>query len=211
MLAQHFEQHPALIHGKAVLELGAGAALPSLVAALKGARTVVATDYPDRDVIASLALNVDRIRPLIGAASSVHVKGLCWGNSVAEITALLPDVSAKNTENGHGDTGFDILVLADLLFNHSEHGKMLSTVTATMKRTKTARAYVFFTPYRPWLLAKDLAFFEQAAQMGFVVEDMFDTLLEKPMEEFKDDRGVGLALPLIGKSDFADIYTRTRS
>lgn len=211
MLAQHFEQHPGLVQGKAVLELGAGAALPSLVSALKGARTVVATDYPDRDVLASLALNVDRIRPLIGAASSVHVKGLCWGNSVAEIRALLPDAAGIAEDENNGDTGFDVLVLADLLFNHSEHGKMLSTVAATMKKSKTARAYVFFTPYRPWLLAKDLAFFEQAAQMGFVVEDMFDTLLEKPMEEFKNDRGVGLALPLIGRIDFADTVTRTRS
>ena len=42
-----------------VLELGAGAALPSLCAALLGARTVLVTDYPDARMLENTAHNLD--------------------------------------------------------------------------------------------------------------------------------------------------------
>lgn len=41
-----------------VLELGAGAALPSMIAALCGASVVVATDYPDLPLIAQMKDNI---------------------------------------------------------------------------------------------------------------------------------------------------------
>ena len=42
-----------------------------------------------------------------------------------------------------------------------------------LARTMEARALVFFTPYRPWLLQKDLAFFEfvRASNPSVRVED----------------------------------------
>lgn len=45
--------------GKIILELGAGAGLPSLVCALTGASQVVVTDYPDADLIENLRYNID--------------------------------------------------------------------------------------------------------------------------------------------------------
>ena len=80
------------------------------------------------------------------------------------------------------------MILADLLFNHSEHGKLLSTVSLTLRRNTSSRALVFFTPYRPWLLEKDLAFFELARQSGFVVEQVTEKVMNKVM--FEKDRGV---------------------
>lgn len=44
-----------------MLELGAGAGLPSFVAAILGARKVVVTDYPDADLIANLNHNIANI------------------------------------------------------------------------------------------------------------------------------------------------------
>ena len=41
-----------------MLELGAGAGLPSLVCAIRGARKVVATDYPDVELIENLRHNI---------------------------------------------------------------------------------------------------------------------------------------------------------
>lgn len=41
-----------------MLELGAGAGLPSLVCALNGAKQVVVTDYPDADLIENLRYNI---------------------------------------------------------------------------------------------------------------------------------------------------------
>ena len=44
LVARHLAAHPQLVRRKSVLELGAGAALPSLAAAALGAATVLATD-----------------------------------------------------------------------------------------------------------------------------------------------------------------------
>jgi nicotinamide N-methyltransferase len=41
------------------LELGAGAGLPGIVSAIKGASTVVVTDYPDPDLIENITHNID--------------------------------------------------------------------------------------------------------------------------------------------------------
>jgi len=84
-------------------------------------------------------------------------------------------------------SGFDLLILADLLFNHSEHAKLLSTIRLTLRREPAARALVFFTPYRPWLLDKDMAFFDLARQGGFVVEKVLEKVMEDVM--FAEDRG----------------------
>lgn len=46
------------IRNKHVLELGAGAGLPSLVAAILGAEKVVVTDYPDGDLISNIEHNI---------------------------------------------------------------------------------------------------------------------------------------------------------
>lgn len=79
------------------------------------------------------------------------------------------------------------MILADLLFNHSEHNKLLSTVRKTLRCTSGARALVFFTPYRPWLLEKDMAFFDLAKQEGWIVEKVLEKVMKKVM--FAEDRG----------------------
>lgn len=44
-LSEYLVDHPELVHGKNVLEIGCGLGLPSLVAAKTGAKHVLATDY----------------------------------------------------------------------------------------------------------------------------------------------------------------------
>jgi len=101
-----------------------------------------------------------------------------WGASAQKLTSFLPP----------GATGFDILILADVLFNHSEHRKLVSSVEQLMKRSRDSRALVFFTPYRPWLLEKDLAFFDLAKETGLTVEKILERTMEKVM--FEKDPGV---------------------
>ena len=84
--------------------------------------------------------------------------------------------------------GFDILILADLLFNHSEHAALVSTVHSTLRRTSNSKALIFFTPYRPWLLEKDMAFFTLAIDKGFEVEKIWEEVLDAVM--FENDPGV---------------------
>jgi EEF1A N-terminal glycine/lysine methyltransferase len=58
VVASHFESHPDLVKDRTVLELGAGAGLPSLVAGALGARKVVVTDFPDPDLVENMWRNV---------------------------------------------------------------------------------------------------------------------------------------------------------
>jgi nicotinamide N-methyltransferase len=86
-----------------------------------------------------------------------------------------------------GRKGFDVLILADLLFRHSEHGKLADTIAATLSKKKGSKAYVFFTSYRPWLQHKDLAFFDVVRERGFVVEKIIERKMDKPL--FENDPG----------------------
>lgn len=56
-LARHLDANPALVRGKRVAELGAGAGLPSMICCSLGAERVVCTDYPDRELIDNIATN----------------------------------------------------------------------------------------------------------------------------------------------------------
>jgi EEF1A N-terminal glycine/lysine methyltransferase len=164
------------VQGKTVLELGAGAGLPSLACAARGATTVVATDYPDPDLVANLQYNVDNCG-LTSIPGTIAAKGYLWGNSTVDIKSNLPD----------GADGFDLIILADILFNHSEHRKLVRTLVECLCRRRGSAALVFFTPYRPWLLDKDLAFFEIAHQAGFVVNKVLEHTMDKVM--FDKDPG----------------------
>ena len=179
-VADYIEERASqLIEGKTILELGAGAGLPSLICAIKGASTVVVTDYPDADLITNLAFNIDHCK-LFPTEGIIHAKGFIWGAAPDQIMAYLPrDQSAG---------GYDVLILADLLFNHSEHSKLLDSVKRTLKPSPKAVALVFFTPYRPWLLQKDLAFFDLARDAGLMVTKTFEKVMDKVM--FEEDPGV---------------------
>ena len=68
-LSKHIEKHPELVRGQTVLELGAGAGLPSLISGALGAKKVVVTDYPDADLIENLQYNIDHCELLAKASS----------------------------------------------------------------------------------------------------------------------------------------------
>ena len=170
--ADYLEEHAGtLVRDRTVLELGAGAGLPSLVCALHGATKVVATDYPDEDLIRNLRYNIERNR----ADNIVVAEGYLWGNSPSRLLGHLPGGAAA-------DRRFDLLILADLLFNHSEHGKLVGSVQQTLKRAPHATALVFFTPHRPWLLERDMAFFALAAESGFAVDKVLERTVDTEMD-----------------------------
>lgn len=164
-----------MVKNRTILELGAGAGLPSLVCANTGARKVVVTDYPDEDLIQNLRYNIAHCAA--ASENNIVAEGYLWGNPPSKLTDHLP---GSPTTMGKG-TGFDLLVLADLLFNHSEHRKLVISMQKTLKRTAAAKALVFFTPHRPWLFDRDMAFFDAATEMGFVVERILEKRMEKAM------------------------------
>ncbi|TVY93549.1 Protein N-terminal and lysine N-methyltransferase [Lachnellula willkommii] len=181
IVSTYLESTPSLIASKTVLELGAGAGLPSLVCAVLGAGKVVVADYPDPDLVSNLWTNIDttKLNESEGAdKKKIVAEGYCWGADPAPLLSHLPSSSAG---------GFDILILADLLFNHSEHEKLVSTIKGTLSKKEGSKALVFFTPYRPWLYEKDMAFFDVVREAGFTVEKVLEEKMEKVM--FEGDPG----------------------
>jgi len=180
LISTYLEKNPSFITHKTVLELGAGAGLPSLVCGVLGAKKVVVTDYPDPDLVENLWKNIDAcaIGGDEGKERRIVAEGYCWGADPKPLLAHLPHSEVP---------GFDVLILADLLFNHSEHGKLVATIQATVAKNEDAKALVFFTPYRPWLYEKDMAFFDLVREAGFSVEKVLEEKLEKVM--FEKDPG----------------------
>lgn len=177
VIARHIEKDSVnLIQDKTVLELGAGAGLPSLISAICGARQVLVTDYPDQELIDNLQYNIEHAIET-KFQSRISAKGYLWGNDVTSLTGVLDEPEKL----------FDVLILADILFNHSEHEKLVLTLQKTLNHSPEARALVFFTPYRPWLLEKDLRFFELAKESGLQVTKLFEHVMDKVM--FPEDPG----------------------
>ncbi|KAK6385711.1 Protein N-terminal and lysine N-methyltransferase efm7 [Exophiala oligosperma] len=177
VIARYLEDNStSMLQGKTVLELGAGAGLPSLVSAILGAEKVVVTDYPDQDLIDNLRYNIEHCSVLADKLN-ITAQGFLWGSSAEPLKSHL--------ESGRG--GFDVMILADILFNHSEHTKLLATLRECLRYSADSVALVFFTPYRPWLLEKDLNFFDLARNDGFVVNKILEHTMDKVM--FENDAG----------------------
>lgn len=138
---------------KRVVELGSGAGLPSLVAAKGGARFVVATDYPDDDLLENIRQNV-KSNLTAEEQQRISVAGHIWGRQIDELltTASQPQL-------------FDLAILSDLIFNHSAHEDLLRSCDRLL--TSGGCALVAFSHHRPHLADRDLKFFSLAAQAPF--------------------------------------------
>jgi nicotinamide N-methyltransferase len=167
------------------LEIGAAAGVPSIVSAVKGARTVVMTDYPDPDLVENMRYNASLSAPIIPSSSSLYVHGYKWGDPVEPLTAYLPE----------GSNSFDLLIMADVIYNYPEHRNLIKVMQRTLKKSSDSVALVVFTPYQPWLLPRNRTFFPLAEQSGFQVTKIFEKVMDKVL--FENDPGVGLTFELL--------------
>ena len=146
---------------------------------------VVITDYPDPELIENICHNISTT---CQDNESITAEGYLWGADPEKLLSHLTPSPSRNSEPYSQGQGFDTLILADLLFNHSCHNALLKTVSLTLAQKSDARALVFFTPYRPWLLQKDMAFFDIVKADGrFDVRRLGEWMLDKVM--FEDDPG----------------------
>ncbi|GAO13226.1 hypothetical protein UVI_02025740 [Ustilaginoidea virens] len=128
------------VAGKSVLELGAGTALPSIMAGLLGAQRVAVTDYPAPAVLKTLEGNVGRNvradRSPAGChatpASSVVVQGHAWG----ELTGPRESICQS------GRHAFDRVVAADCLWMPWQHQNLQRSISHFLKKTPDARCWV---------------------------------------------------------------------
>lgn len=156
LLLEHSEDW---VRGKGVLEFGAGSALPSLVAGCLGASFVCSTDYDDQDLITNIQYNFEHNKTKLTSAHKVI--GFKWG------TSTLPLQEANSGKK------YDLIILADLLFNHVAHRALLTSLKNCLREEGSSFALVTFTPHRPKLLKEDLNFFQLASEeFGFVVKEL---------------------------------------
>ncbi|KAK9899677.1 hypothetical protein P389DRAFT_2672 [Cystobasidium minutum MCA 4210] len=157
-LAKHAEE---LVKNKNVLELGAGGGLPSLVCALEGAKKTVVTDFPDSSLISNLQRNIDANIPAESQASII-AEGYTWGSKVDKLIRHL-----DNPEKG-----FNTILAADLVFNHSQHLALLKTCEACFSGSERPVLLCFYSHHRPTkeLIAKDEGFVKLAEERGWKAE-----------------------------------------
>lgn len=98
---------------QSIVELGAGSALPSIVAATAraGPRRVVVTDYPEDAIVDTMKRNVEENVPA-DARRSVHVVGFKWGESIEALV------------EANGGRRFDVIIMADTLWLEEEHAAL---------------------------------------------------------------------------------------
>jgi nicotinamide N-methyltransferase len=108
------------------------------------------------------------------------VQGYLWGRDVS------PLLSAIREADDAADL-FDVIILSDLIFNHSQHAEMLKTCKDSLEPTKGV-IYCAFSHHRPWMEKQDLAFFSMAQEerFGFKVEKVGE---EKMPVMFEKDPG----------------------
>lgn len=84
LIAEAIERGLVPVHGKTIVELGAGTALPSLLSACQREppTVVMITDYPDELLMQNLQKNVDGNRHGFGSKCQVHFIGYRWGDDV---------------------------------------------------------------------------------------------------------------------------------
>jgi predicted nicotinamide N-methyase len=135
VLADYLIKNIDIFVGKSCLELGAGGALPSVVAASLGAKHVTITDYPAPDVI-------ENIRDVISAnkLNNACAIGHIWG---AESAQEILDLSETNTLGEK--QGFDVIFMAELLWKdtYSLHRKLLESLSICLNKANGI-AYMAF-------------------------------------------------------------------
>ncbi|KAA1126524.1 nicotinamide n-methyltransferase [Puccinia graminis f. sp. tritici] len=122
--------------------------------------------------------------------------GLKWGAKLAEeillqdrtissdVGASCPAAAASSTS-----PGFDLILLSDLVFNHSEHQSLLTTCELSLNSASpgtdrpTPSLLVFYSHHRPWCVAADEQFFVIARQRGWICTRIIE------------DKNAGLAFP----------------
>lgn len=91
------------------------------------------TDYPDPDLVENMRFNASSSTSMIPAGSTLHVDGYKWGAEVEPLQAYLPA----------GETRFDVLIMADVVYSYREHGNLIKTMQMTLKKSREAVALGF--------------------------------------------------------------------
>lgn len=183
------------VGGRAVLELGAGAGLASIVAARMGASRVVAADFPAPALLAVLRANVARNLP----PGRCRVVSHEWGR--------LPECKDKADDNDgddddgdmafarRGRRGFSRVLAADCLWLMAEHGALRRSIAWFLADGADARALVVAAFHTGRATVR--RFFEDddcdgasLAALELAVEEICEVNIDGTERPWVPDRGV---------------------
>lgn len=119
-----------------VLELGAGAGLPSiLIARCYDGIRVVASDYPDVNLIHTLKDNIER-NSLSHRCRAIPYG---WGS---DPSSLFSWQTSEVKPSCSPSLGFDVVLAADTLWNPDLHSIFLESLMSTLRKSEQARIYI---------------------------------------------------------------------
>ncbi|KIY68142.1 hypothetical protein CYLTODRAFT_421903 [Cylindrobasidium torrendii FP15055 ss-10] len=131
-LAERIERGLLPYAGKKVIELGAGCALPSLLMSVlpNPPALVTITDYPDPGILGNLKNNISRNSFSFSPGVQVECIGYDWGTDPTPLLSLVDR------------TGYDIVVLSDLLHFDTSHHVLVDSIQKLLARSPDAVAYI---------------------------------------------------------------------
>jgi nicotinamide N-methyltransferase len=163
-LADFLASHADLyVKNKRTVELGAGTALPSLVALAHGSLLSVITDYPDEGVLQAIKETVGlNWESCGGPLGRVEVIGHEWGTGVEKV------VNQMSGSNERGEEGnyFDLAILSECLWMHRAHGALVQSLSRLLHPEKSF-AIATYAHHVPGCEKQDDAFFDLCKQNGF--------------------------------------------
>jgi len=150
VLANFLAEHIELIKGKRVMEVGAGAGMPELTAACLGAKKILLSDFPSKDLLDNLKENMRRNMYAIGENCEVSVVDLQWDAAVAS------EASAQ----------FDVILSSECLCNSALHDALLRTLASRLE--SNGCIFLSFSHHFPGHESRDLSFFTKSSAKGLI-------------------------------------------
>ncbi|KAL5050472.1 hypothetical protein BDW71DRAFT_194802 [Aspergillus fruticulosus] len=157
------------VQGEKVLELGAGAGLPSIIAALANAATVTITDHPSSPALGptgAIAFNVKHNIP--SSTIKVDIRPHEWG------TALAADPWALSNKGL-----YTRIIAADCYWMRSQHENLVRTMKWFLAPMGKVWVVAGFHTGRE-IVAR---FFETAVSLGLEIESIYERDLNSSAEE----------------------------
>lgn len=152
VLTEYLIQHHEIVLNKTVVELGAAAGLPCIVAAKLGASFVCATDYPSSSVLKSLQFNMN-YNNIRNSCVLPHI----WGESVEVILASNDGVQ------------FDVVMASECLWRHECHVTLLQSAKSLLV-PHSGKLILTYSHHIPGLEHEDDEFFNIAVSEGFQID-----------------------------------------
>ena len=161
------------VKGKRVLELGAGAALPSIISSFCGSKMTVVTDYNESAIVENMKKNLAKHVSL--DRDDVGVFGYTWGESPDDVLCC------------NDDARFDAILLADTLWLGDQHESLLTACDTFLKRDG-GTIYLTYQHHND----KAPIFFDLATSDKWGYEIVSSTKIPwggRTLEEFDEDDG----------------------